>query len=68
MSALHADILTIMRKEWREILNASGSGSSTRTNVAVGTAMLIFCVGLAASPPAVEAPGLTVSGYSCWVS
>ncbi len=45
------DILTIMRKEWREILNASGSGSSTRTNVAVGTAMLIFCVGLAVLMP-----------------
>ena len=45
------DILTIMRKEWRELLNASGSGSTTRINITVGAAMLLFCAGLAAIMP-----------------
>jgi ABC-2 type transport system permease protein len=49
---IFGDILTIMRKEWREIVSASGPVSTTKMNLIVLTAMLIFCAVIAALMPA----------------
>ena len=45
---LFGDIVTVIRKEWREITAAAGSGVSSRVNIFAAIALLAICVGVAA--------------------
>jgi ABC-2 type transport system ATP-binding protein len=55
------DIATVIRKELREITNASGSGASMKTNVTIAAVMLVICAILAALlPPEVLASPLVL--------
>ena len=59
---IFGDILTIMRKEWREIINATGSPSATRMNVIVVAGLLVFCAVIAAlmPPDVILQPGVLI--------
>ena len=57
------DIATVIRKEWRELMNASGSGSSTRGNVVIAAVMLVICAVLAAlMPPEIMGSPVILAG------